>query len=257
LSFRDTDTTAGQLTSAVSMAGIAVRYAFYFFGMIVFGIIALALIWQWHNRTRIIDDKPAFRIADGSIARLPVSTDIVSRASKARIDILRYGTLQNRTTDLALAITFPSRGSGMTSPGMGVLSNGLLTDLNFRTLAGHFDLETRYGPYHAVEMRIEADGRWKQCLAFSSRFDTNVVFVAGWTCDATGTKPGADALACALDKLVIDKELPTKEADAYLRERMTRPAFCSSRQVSQTFDTGSRPISPPSRWSQPSARTRI
>jgi hypothetical protein len=52
----------------------------------------------------------------------------------------------------------------------------------------------------AVETRVETDGRWKQCLAFSSRFDTRAVFLSGWTCDATGTKP------------LIDRTLPMTDA---------------------------------------------
>lgn len=257
MSFRDTDTTAGQFTSAVSLVGVFVRYAFYFFGMIVFGLIAFGVIWLWGNRVQVVQDKPAFRITDGSFTRLPVSSDIIASGLLGRVEVMQYGTLQNSTTGLAVAISFPPPGSIQTPPALDLRNARLLRDVHYQTLSTHYDLETRYGPVHAVDMRIQVDGRWKQCLAFSSRFNTRALFLTGWTCDATGSKPGADALACTLDKLVIDKELPTKEADAYLRERMTRPAFCSSRQVTQTFDTGSRPISPPSRWSQPSARTRL
>lgn len=257
MSFRDTDTTAGQFTSAVSLAGVFVRYAFYFFGMIVFGLIAFGVIWLWGNRVQVVQDKPAFRITDGSYTRLPVTSDIVSSGLLGRVEIMQYGTLQTSTTGLAMAISFPPSGSIQTPPGLDLRNARLLRDVNYQTLSTHYDLETRYGPVHAVEMRIQVDGRWKQCLAFSSRFDTRALYMTGWTCDATGSKPGADALACTLDKLVIDKQLPTKEADAYLRPRMSRPAYCSARLVTQTFDTGSRPISPPSRWSQPSARTRL
>lgn len=257
MSFRDTDTTAGQFTSAVSLAGVFIRYAFYFFRMIVFGLIAFVLIWLWSNRVQVVQDKPAFRITDGSFARLPVSSDIITSGLLGRIEVMQYGTLQTSTTGLAVAISFPPPGSIQAPPALDLRNTRLLRDVNYQTLSTHYDLETRYGPIHAVEMRVQVDGRWKQCLGFSSRFDTRALSLTGWTCDATGTKPGADALACALDKIVIDKELPTKEADAYLRARMTRPAYCAARQVTQTFDTGSRPISPPSRWSQPSARTRL
>ncbi|SEI22128.1 hypothetical protein [Tardiphaga sp. OK245] len=257
MSFRDSDTTAGQFTSAVSLAGVFVRYAFYFFGMIVFGLIAFGVIWLWGNRVQVVQDKPAFRITDGSFTRLPVSSDIIISGLLGRVEVMQYGTLDHRGIDLTVAIAFPPPGGLQTRPTFEPRETKLLRNMRFQTLSTHFDLETRYGPVHAVETRVETDGRWKQCLAFSSRFDTRAVFLSGWTCDATGTKPGADALACALDKLVIDKELPTKEADAYLRARMTRPAYCAARQVTQTFDTGSRPIAPPSRWSQPSARTRL
>jgi hypothetical protein len=258
LSFRDTETaTAAQLSSAVSLAGVFVRYAFYFFGMIVFGLIAFGLIWLWSNRAQVVDAKPGFRISDGSFARLPVSSDVIVSGSVGRVEIMQYGAMDHRGIDLTVAIAFPPPGGVQTRPTFEPRDTKLLRNMRFQTLYTHFDLETRYGPVHAIETRVETDGRWKQCLAFSSRFDTRAVFLSGWTCDATGTKPGADALACALDKLVIDKELPTKEADAYMRPRMSRSAYCAARQVTQTFDTGSRPIAPPSRWSQPSARTRL
>jgi hypothetical protein len=258
LSFRDTDSAiAGQFSSAVSAAGLAVRYAFYFFGMIVFGIIAFVMIWLWSNRVQVVEDKPAFRITDGSFARLPVSSDIVTSAQLGRVEVMQYGLLQNSALYLTVAISFPPSSGSLARHALDLSTTRLLRDVQYQTLSTHYDLETRYGPVHAVEMRIQTDGRWKQCLAFNSRFDTRALTLAGWTCDATGTKPGSDALACALDKLVIDKELPTREADAYVRSRMTRPATCASRPVTQTFDTGSRPVSPPSRWSQPSARTRL
>lgn len=258
MSFRNTDTaTTGQFSSAVSLAGTFIRYTFYFIGAIVLGIIGVALIWIWSNRVKVVEDKPAFRIADGSVARLPVASDIITSGQFGRVEVMQYGTLQNRETDLTVAMSFPPQGSVKTLSGLALRDTKLLRDVRYQTLATHYDLETRYGPIHAVEMRIEADGRWKQCLSYSSRFNTSAIFLTGWTCDATGTKPGADALACALDKLVIDKELASRDADAYLRERMARPAYCTARQVTQTFDTGSRPVSPPSRWSQPSAKTRL
>jgi len=151
----------------------------------------------------------------------------------------------------------PKENIGRTQLGDQLNDSRLLRGMRYQQLSTHYDLETRYGPFHAVESRIEIDGRWQQCLAYNSRFTTNAVLVQGWSCDGTGSKPGADALACALDKLVIDKDLASKDADAYLRARMTRPATCSAQQVSQTFDMGTRPVSPPSRWSQPSARTRL
>jgi hypothetical protein len=55
---------------------------------------------------------------------------------------------------------------------------------------------------------------------------------------------------------VIDHELASKDADDYLRARMSKPASCRGTPVTQTTDTGSRGVSPPSRWSQPSARVR-
>jgi hypothetical protein len=49
---------------------------------------------------------------------------------------------------------------------------GLLGDVRATMLPNFYDLETRFGAVRAREMRVDADGRWKQCLAFRSRFDT-------------------------------------------------------------------------------------
>ncbi|QUS40373.1 hypothetical protein RPMA_17175 [Tardiphaga alba] len=258
MSFRDTDTaSASQFSSAVSLAGSFARYAFYFFGAIVMAIIALFAIWMWSNRVVTVSEKPAFRIADGSVARLPVSMDVVV-GGFGRIEVMQYGTLQNRSTDLTVVMAFPPKDAPNSVVLRGDLrETHLLRNARSIRQSTNYDLETRYGPVHAVDMRIEADGRWKQCLSFSTRFNTNAVSLMGWVCDATGTKPGADALACALDKLVIERPLASKEADAYMRERMARPANCSASNVSQTIDVRSRSVSPPSRWSQPSSRTRL
>ena len=120
----------------------------------------------------------------------------------------------------------------------------------------HYDLDTRFGEFRATEMRIDTDGRWKQCLAFRSRFETAAVYLTGWYCDGSGSRPSANSLACTLDKLVIDQELASKDADQFLRERMTKPALCQATPVTQTTDIGHRGVSPPSRWSQPSAMRR-
>lgn len=247
---------AGSLWSAISLAGSFIRYAFYFWTAIVMGMIALAVMTFWNHRVTLVADQPAFRIADGSVARLPVSTDVIAGKSFGRVEVMQYGVLENRETDLTVVMTLPPRDT----PNTTVLGDRLRGTRLFRNvipMSTHYDLETRYGPIHAVDARIETDGRWKQCLSFSSRFKTKTVSLSGWTCDATGTSPGPYALACALDKLVIEKPLASPEADAYLRERMARPAECSASNVSQTFDTRSRAVSPPSRWSLPSSRTRL
>jgi len=251
------ETTAGQISTAVSLAGTFVRYSFYFSGAIVMAIIGVTLILVWSNRVAIVADKPAFRIADGSVSGLPVSTDVVAGGRLGRIEVVQYGTLNNRRTDFTVVMSFPPRGVfGNTQLTTDLREARLLRDVRAVTLPTHYDLETRYGSFHAVEMQIETDGRWKQCLAYSTRFNSSAVSMMGWTCDATGSKPGADALACTLDKLVIDKKLATPEADAYMRERMLRPANCSATIVSQTTDVRSRSIPSPPRWAQPLPRTR-
>jgi hypothetical protein len=120
----------------------------------------------------------------------------------------------------------------------------------------HYDLETRFGEFRATEMRVDTDGRWKQCLSYRSRFDSPIVAITGWYCDGSGSRPSPNSLACILDKIVLEQELVSKGADNFLRERMAKPGRCSAEPVSQTTDTGHRGVSPPSRWSQPSAQYR-
>jgi hypothetical protein len=258
LSFRRTDTAnASQLTSAVSLAGAFIRYSFYFFGMIVFAIIACLFIMGWSNRLRVVDSKPAFRLTDATYTRLPFNTEIISGGRNGYVEVLRYGSLNSRTNDLTLAITLPPPGSVQTQSSRGLHSEGLLRDATYETLSTRYDLETRFGKFHALDVRINVDGRKKQCLSFSSRFETSSVFFTGWACDGSSSGPSANAVACTLDRLVIDNELRTKDADAYLRGRMSQPPRCSAEQITPAFDASSRPVSPPSRWSQPSARTRL
>jgi len=118
------------------------------------------------------------------------------------------------------------------------------------------DLETRFGPVHAAETRITADGLIKPCLAFKSRFATEAVRLEGTYCEATGAKPSPHRLACILDGLVLDARLASTQADAFLRGRMAQRPYCTSTPVSQTMDTQYNSVSPPSRWSAPSANRR-
>lgn len=118
----------------------------------------------------------------------------------------------------------------------------------------HYDLETRLGEFRATEMRVNADGRWKQCLAFRSRLDTPAIYLTGWYCDGSGARPSPTALACILDRLTLHGELASREADQFVRVRLSRSPSCSSEPVTQTTDVRNkqRPSSP-ARWSQPAA----
>jgi hypothetical protein len=254
----DFNGTAGaRLVTAVTLTGLLVRYSFYLVAALVLGVIGLGLMWGWNHRIKVVSDTPAFRITDGSIGRLPVTTDVITGGRQGRIEVVQYGTLHNRATDLAVVMVFPAKGSlASTRLSMDLRETNLLRNARAVNLSARYDLETRYGPLHAVEMRVETDGRWKQCLSYSSRFNTNAVALMGWSCDATGSMPGPEALACTIDKLVLDKALSTPEADAYMRERMKRPANCSANVVTQTMDTRSRSMTSPARFS-PSSRTRL
>jgi hypothetical protein len=78
----------------------------------------------------------------------------------------------------------------------------------------------------------------------------------GAYCDASGTKPSADRLACMFSRVELGGPVPSPDAEGYLRERLERAYSCSAHPVSQTIDTRQRRPSPPSRWSTPSAQQR-
>src|SRR5262249_41012290 len=156
-----------------------------------------------------------------------------------------------------LVAVMPPRGIGMGTEFVQDLRNiNLLRGARAIMVPTHYDLENRFGEFRATEMRVDTDGRWKQCLAYRSRLDTPAIYLTGWYCDGSGAKPPAHALACMLDRLSLDAELASKEADQFVRARMARSATCSADQVTQTTDMGERRMSSPSRWSQPTAQRR-
>ena len=128
---------------------------------------------------------------------------------------------------------------------LGTISLGTLSSASAVYSNSYYDLQTRFGPVRAREFRVEADGRRKLCLGFLSRFDTPSIYLKGWSCEASGIKPGIYDLACNLDSLVLDQTLASAEADAFLRERMRLPKKCSGEPVTQTTDT--RPARPSAR----------
>jgi hypothetical protein len=240
--------------SPVSVAGIVIRYGFFIVGAVVLSVVGTDILSVWQAQPKPIDDPPAFRIAASSLMQLPVSGHVVASGRYGRVEVRQYGRLSNRDVDLAVVMVMPPKGIGMGTQFVQDLRDvNLLRSVRATMLSTHYDLNTRFGEFRATDMRVDADGRWKNCLAFRSRLDTVSVYLTGWHCDATGTKPGPEALACLLDRLVLDAPLASKEADAFMRARMARPASCSAERVTQTTDTRDRRISPPSRWSQPSA----
>ncbi len=249
--------TAGEV-SPIAVAGAVIRYAFYAIGALVLGAIGLGIMAVGNWVPKAVDAPPAFRINAGEFASKATSGQVVTSSRWGRAEVLQYGQLHNRTSDLAVALIMPPKGIGM---GTQFLQD--LTDINLLRAKRpiimsqtNYDLDTRFGEYRATEMRVDTDGRWKQCLAYRSRFDTAAVYLTGWYCDGSGSKPSPNALACVLDKLVIERELASKEADAFLRGQMAKPARCQADAVTQTTDTGQRGMSPSSRWLQPSATYR-
>jgi hypothetical protein len=235
--------------------GMLLRYCFYALGALVFFAI---LVGIWSLRASVpkrVDAAPSFRLTASHLARLPVTHQVVSAGRFGRMELLHYGQLHDRSDDLTVAMV-------MTPVGTVLPRNGILELPNIRPLRNvrytltsvRYDLDTRFGPLRATEMRAESDGKWKLCLTFVSRFATESVSLAGWYCDASGAKPGADRLACTLDRLVLDRPLQSNDADAFFRERMSRSSSCSASAVAQTVDTGARTRSSPAKWSMPNAR---
>jgi hypothetical protein len=243
------------LEPSLSAAGSVIRYGFYLVGALLFGGIGLLVLTAWQGQPRPVDAPPTLRLAAASLASLPVTGHVIESRRLGRIEVRQYGRLNNREVDVALVAVMPPRGIGMGTEFVQDLRDvNLLRLARASMLPTHYDLETRFGEFRATEMRVDADGRWKQCLAFRSRLDTSAIYLTGWYCDGSGAKPSAQALACMLDRLTLDAPLTSKEADQYMRTRMTRSSTCSADQVTQTTDVRNRRMSPPSRWSQPTAR---
>jgi hypothetical protein len=245
------------VSSKISVVGIVIRYGFYTVGALVIGGIGLMMLSAWNWMPAAVSDAPAFRISAPSLAQLPPSGHVITSGRLGRVEVRQYGRLNSREQDVAVVMVMPPKGIGMGTEFVQDLRNiNLLRGARAVLLPTHYDLETRFGEFRATEMRVDTDGRWKNCLAFRSRLDTAAVYFTGWYCDGSGTKPGAQALACMLDRLVLDTDVASKEANGFLRTRMTKAAYCSAEAVTQTTDTGQRRTTSPSRWSQPTAAQR-
>jgi hypothetical protein len=241
------------LSGVASGSGVLIRHAFYLVGALVLGVIGIAMMSAYNGRTRLVDDQPSFHLASSLLAGFPARTQIVSGGRFGRIELLQYGSFHNRDVNFSIGMGFPPDGAVVKFDPAPQISS--LMPRNLRTVmsSNYHDLETRFGAVRAMEARIENDGQWKQCLAFASRFEPTALYLVGWYCDASGAKPNATALACIIDKLTLDRELASRDADAFMRTQQARPASCAATPVSQTVDTRTRPsTSSPQRWSTPS-----
>ena len=246
------------VVATVTVAGIIVRYGFYLIGAITLALVAIAITTIWSWRAHTIDAKPAFRIAAPELARLPVRSKVIL-SWHGRVETRHYGQIYDRDMDLTVALIMPPNDRARITidglpdiPDIKPLRNRRVVSNTF-----NYDLETRFGPLRATDVRVDTDGRWKQCLTYYSRFPSESIVLAGWYCDASGSKPSADRLACLLDRLVLDSPLESREADLFMREQSARTARCSASPVTQTVDTRSRGdgsrMSSPRSWSLPSA----
>jgi hypothetical protein len=245
------------VSSKISVVGLVIRYGFYAVGTLVIGGIGLMALSAWNWLPAAVNDAPAFRVSAPSLAQLALSGHVVTGGRLGRVEVRQYGRLNSREQDLAVVMVMPPKGIGMGTEFVQDLRDiNLLRGARAVLMPTHYDLETRFGEFRATDMRVDTDGRWKNCLAFRSRLDTASVYFTGWYCDGSGSRPGAQALACMLDRLVLDADVASKEANGFLRARMTRAAYCSAEAVTQTSDTGQRRTTSPSRWSQPTAAQR-
>jgi hypothetical protein len=168
---------------------------------------------------RTIDAKPAFRIAAPELARLPVRSKVIL-SWHGRVETRHYGQIYDRDMDLTVALIMPRERPGQNHhrrPARHSRHQAAAQPPR-RLQYLQYDLETRFGPLRATDVRVDTDGRWKQCLTYYSRFPSESIVLAGWYCDASGSKPSADRLACLLDRLVLDSPLESREADLFMRE---------------------------------------
>jgi hypothetical protein len=248
------------VTAVISQSGTFIRYAFYAAGTVAFALVAIAILrinsFVTFNSVKLVADAPSFRLVDGELLRLSMKSKVISGGSTGRIEIRHYGQSYDRGTNFSIALVIRPRPSDQVVGPTFADVRSALAMASYGGTTDRYDLETRFGSVRASETRINADGRIKPCLTFYSRFQTEAVRIEGGYCEADGSKPDAQRLACILDGMVLDTKLANPEADAFLRERMARRPHCSSTPVSQTLDTRYKPMSPPSRWSMPSARYR-
>jgi hypothetical protein len=253
------DISQARIVSAASQAGLVIRYAFYLTGAAVMTMIGIGILSIWSTRVTRLDEPPRFRLTAPSLARLPETTQVVTGGKFGRVEVRSYGQITDRDTDLTIAMLMPPRSVQLTRDGIPHIPNVRpLRMAQVVSTSMRYDLDTRFGPLRASEMRVDTDGRWKLCLTFVSRFPTDAVYLNGWYCDASGARPNAYQLACMIDQLTLDSTLSSSEADSYLRQRLARTPACAATPVSQTIDTrrpGSQP-SPPARWSMPNALQR-
>ena len=241
------------LTRAVFGAGALIRYSFYLIGALVLGALGIGMISAHNGRTRAVDEQPSFHLASPHLEQLPPRTNIVSGNRLGRVELLQYGSFHNRDISFSIGMAFPPEDAAFRLDPAPEIRSLMPRALHTVLSSSYHDLETRFGALRAAEVRVENDGQWKQCLTFASRFETPALYLVGWYCDASGAKPNAAALACIIDRLVLDRELASSEADAFMRARAARPASCSAVPVSQTVDTRARAtLSSPQRWSTPS-----
>ncbi|MGE0752111.1 MAG: hypothetical protein AB7K64_16160 [Variibacter sp.] len=227
-----------QASLVAAGAGILIRYGFYLFGAVAFAAVASAAIGLYGWMPRSLAREPAFHLAPADVASLSRQGEVVEMGG-ARLETWHYGQIYDRGRDLTVTMVMPPKGSPVTRHfAREFLNSTTLRHARPVLSSTYYDLETRFGPVRAVQMRVNADGRQKLCLAFISRFETTSLYLRGWTCEGNGSQPSAGALACTIDHMTVTAALATPEADDFFRRRAAkRGGTCGAAPVTQTTDT--------------------
>lgn len=230
---------------AMKATSSIIQTVFYLSGAVIFIGIAIIAIKFWNALPSVLSETPPFVIEADALKRLRPHHR-AARMDGARLDVLQYGQLYDRGTDLTLMIVQPPvSDQGLTRDFFAEIRELEPIARRARLDSSRFwDLQTRQGPVRAAEFMIRADGRDKLCLAFLSRFDQTALYYKGWFCEGSGARPNTHELACLLDRLRATAPLATREAEAALKIEPARR--CGAEPVSQTSDT--RPFAPRTRY---------
>jgi hypothetical protein len=231
-------TLQARAVTVTTGVGILVRYGFYLAGLLLFGLVALGIVAGLRWQPRLVSEEPAFRLAASDFANLPASSEIVIGGSIGRSEARHYGQLYQHGRDMTVIIVQPPEGRPLARDfTYEIAMIPTLRKARARLTSTFYDLETRFGPLRAAEMRVDIDGRRKLCFAFLSRFETPYLYMKGWICEASGAQPSAGQLACIINRIAFDRPLASTDADVFVREQLARGAFCQATPVSQTTDT--------------------
>jgi len=228
----------GMLTRRPIFLGLAVA--------LIALIIGLPMVL---SQMRARDRDPAVvRFSDPNISRLHTRSFIAENGVIGHGEIRQYGLLDDPNRDVTLIMVIPPAGQSLARDFVTeVRSLDLLRNAAHAAMTRSYEVQTRFGLYQAADLQIDMVGRWKDCLAFMSRFETNSIYIKGWYCDDVGNKPKAEKLACVLDSVVIDRALESASATAFMREHSARPGFCGA--VDRGEDHGVRALTAlPSQW---------
>jgi hypothetical protein len=231
-----------RLILAAAPGGVLTR-KYVFLGLGAGLVIIIAGIgFMSHLRGRA-DDPAGVRLSDREITQFPTRSYIATSASLGRGEVRQYGLLDDKHMDATVIMMIPPPGQmGGRDFSQEVRELDAVRNATRATIAGSYELQTRFGLYQATELQVDMVGRWKDCLAFVSRFDTSAVYVKGWYCNTIGEKPNPERLACALDGLTVDGRLATADADTFMHGRIARPSFCAA--ISTGRDREPRPLPP-------------